>query len=81
MHPDGNACNGLTGHITQIRFVPGFVKVSLFVKPMEGYIRRLLWALVHLGVIPFEAAHDPWGPQLSSDEFENVGKTLNALAL
>ena len=54
---------------------------TIFVKPMEGYIRRLLWALVHLGVIPFEAAHDPWGPQLSSDEFENVGKTLNALAL
>ena len=53
----------------------------IFVKPMEGYIRRLLWALVHLGVIPLEAAHDPWGPQLDSDEFEAVGRTLNALAL
>ena len=48
---------------------------------MEGYIRRLLWALVHLGVIPLEAANDPWGPQLPPDEFETIGRTLNALAL
>jgi 4-hydroxy-tetrahydrodipicolinate synthase len=54
---------------------------TIFVKPMEGYIRRLLWALVHLGVIPLEAANDPWGPQLDRDEFEGVGRTLNALAL
>ena len=54
---------------------------TIFVQPMEGYIRRLLWALVHLGVIPFEAANDPWGPQLDSDEFEAIGRTLNALAL
>src|SRR5437762_4111042 len=38
---------------------------TIFVRPMEGYIKRLLWALVHLGVIPLEAANDPWGPQLS----------------
>ena len=54
---------------------------TIFVRPMEGYIRRLLWALVYLGVIPLEAANDPWGPLLSRDEFENVGRTLNALAL
>jgi 4-hydroxy-tetrahydrodipicolinate synthase len=54
---------------------------TIFVNPMEGYIRRLLWALVHLGVIPLEAANDPWGPQLAGDEFDNVGRTLNALAL
>ena len=54
---------------------------TIFVKPMEGYIRRLLWALVHLGVIPLQAANDPWGPQLDRDEFETVGRTLNALAL
>jgi 4-hydroxy-tetrahydrodipicolinate synthase len=54
---------------------------TIFVKPMEGYIRRLLWALVHLGVIPLQAANDPWGPQLDPDEFETVGRTLNALSL
>jgi 4-hydroxy-tetrahydrodipicolinate synthase len=54
---------------------------TIFVKPMEGYIRRLLWALVHLDVIPLAAANDPWGPRLPRDEFDNVGRTLNALAL
>jgi 4-hydroxy-tetrahydrodipicolinate synthase len=52
---------------------------TIFVKPMEGYIKRLLWALVHLGVIPFEAAHDPWGPQLPAQEFDDVGRALAAL--
>jgi 4-hydroxy-tetrahydrodipicolinate synthase len=54
---------------------------TIFVRPMEGYIQRLLWALVHLGVIPLEAAIDPWGPQLPGSEFDRVGRTLNALAL
>jgi 4-hydroxy-tetrahydrodipicolinate synthase len=52
----------------------------LFVRPMEGYIRRVLWALAHLGVIPLEAAHDPWGPELEEGEFEGIGRTLEALA-
>lgn len=53
---------------------------SLFVRPMEGYIRRVLWALTHLGVIPSEAANDPWGPELDAREFEEIGRTLEALA-
>ena len=53
---------------------------SLFVRPVEGYIRRVLWALVHLGVIPPEAAHDPWGPELARREFDEVGRVLAALA-
>jgi 4-hydroxy-tetrahydrodipicolinate synthase len=47
---------------------------------MEGYIRRILWALVHLGVIPLEAAHDPWGPDLRAAEFDRIGRTLDAIA-
>ena len=54
---------------------------AIFVRPMEGYIRRLLWALVHLGVIPLAAANDPWGPELPRAEFDRVGRTLKALAL
>jgi 4-hydroxy-tetrahydrodipicolinate synthase len=54
---------------------------AIFVRPMEGYIQRLLWAMVHLGVIPLEAANDPWGPKLDHDEFDNVGRTLDAMAL
>ncbi len=53
---------------------------SLFIRPMEGYIRRVLWALAHFGVIPFEAANDPWGPELPAREFEEVGRALEALA-
>ena len=52
---------------------------TIFVQPMEGYIKRLLCALVHLGVIPLEADNDPWGPVLSSEEFDNIGRTLEAL--
>jgi 4-hydroxy-tetrahydrodipicolinate synthase len=52
---------------------------STFIAPMEGYIRRLLWALVHLGIIPGEAANDPWGPQLPESEFDEIGRTLDLL--
>ena len=52
----------------------------LFVSPIEGYIHRVLWALAHLGVIPAEATHDPWGPELTAREFEEIGRTLEALA-
>lgn len=52
---------------------------SIFVSPMEGYIKRLLWVLVHQGVIPMESANDAWGPSLSSREFADLGRTLAAL--
>jgi 4-hydroxy-tetrahydrodipicolinate synthase len=52
---------------------------TIFINPMEGYIKRLLWGLVHLGIIPLEAANDPWGPQLSRHEFEEIGRILVAL--
>ena len=51
----------------------------LFIPPMEGYILRTLWALVHLGVLEAEFAHDPWGPPLDRAEFAALGKTLRAL--
>lgn len=54
---------------------------TIFVQPMEGYIKRLLWALVHLGVIPLEAANDPWGPALPAAEFEKVGRALGLLQM
>jgi 4-hydroxy-tetrahydrodipicolinate synthase len=52
---------------------------ALFVAPMEGYIRRVLWALVHQGVLGRESAHDPWGPELSDHEFTQLGETLRGL--
>jgi 4-hydroxy-tetrahydrodipicolinate synthase len=48
----------------------------LFIPPMEGYIRRMLWTLVHLGVIGWESAYDPWGPELPESEFIRIRETL-----
>jgi 4-hydroxy-tetrahydrodipicolinate synthase len=41
---------------------------ATFIEPMEGYIRRMLWAVAAEGVIPQGACDDPWGPELSADE-------------
>jgi 4-hydroxy-tetrahydrodipicolinate synthase len=64
------ALNALVDDFAQHTFVP----------PIEGYIRRLLWCLVLEGVIPQDAAHDPWGPQLASAEFRRVQDCLERLA-
>jgi 4-hydroxy-tetrahydrodipicolinate synthase len=45
---------------------------ATFVPPMEGYIRRMLWALAAEGVIPDDACDDPWGPALPAAEREAV---------
>ena len=44
-----------------------------FVAPIDGYIQRMLWCLVHQGVIPAEAAHDPWGPPVDPADFDRIG--------
>lgn len=49
---------------------------AIFRAPMEGYIRRLLWGLFHLGVIPLEATYDPWGPDLPADDCERVATAI-----
>src|SRR2546428_552650 len=38
---------------------------ATFIPPMEGYVRRVLWALAADGVIPDDACDDPWGPPLT----------------
>jgi 4-hydroxy-tetrahydrodipicolinate synthase len=52
----------------------------LFVRPLEGYIRRVLWALVHEGVIGTESSYEPWGPALPESEFAEIGHALHRLA-
>jgi 4-hydroxy-tetrahydrodipicolinate synthase len=52
---------------------------ATFLEPMEGYIRRMLWALAEDGVIPEDACHDPVGPQLDRDERARVVRALHAL--
>jgi 4-hydroxy-tetrahydrodipicolinate synthase len=52
---------------------------ATFVRPMEGYVQRMLWCLVHDGVIPAESSHDPWAPDLAEGEFERLGQFLRHL--
>lgn len=47
-----------------------------FTAPMEGYIRRMLWALAADGVIPDESCDDPWGPALPESERETVRRAV-----
>jgi 4-hydroxy-tetrahydrodipicolinate synthase len=87
----GSACTSLQAQLMRAWFgrrASDFLKLAgqverlaqvTFVAPMEGYIRRMLWALVHLGVIDRESAHDPWGPELDESEFTAIGKVVRAL--
>jgi 4-hydroxy-tetrahydrodipicolinate synthase len=52
----------------------------LFVNPIEGYIRRILCGLSHLGIIPFEGANDPWGPEVTAAEIKRIAEVVNGLA-
>jgi 4-hydroxy-tetrahydrodipicolinate synthase len=52
---------------------------ATFVAPMEGYIRRMLWALAADGVIPDDACDDPWGPVLPPAEREAVRRAVRGL--
>ncbi len=49
---------------------------ATFTEPMEGYIRRMLWALAAEGVIPDDACDDPWGPPLPAAEREAVRRAV-----
>lgn len=59
--------------------VDAFARAT-FVAPMEGYIRRMLWALAAEGVIPESAAHDPFGPLLDRADRARVDAAVAALA-
>jgi 4-hydroxy-tetrahydrodipicolinate synthase len=52
-----------------------------FTEPMEGYIRRMLWALAAEGVIPDDACDDPWGPPLPAAEREAVRRAVREARL
>jgi 4-hydroxy-tetrahydrodipicolinate synthase len=49
---------------------------ATFTEPMEGYIRRMLWAAAADGALPAEACDDPWGPLLSLDERDTVTRVV-----
>jgi 4-hydroxy-tetrahydrodipicolinate synthase len=49
---------------------------ATFREPMEGYIRRMLWALAADGVIPADSCDDPWGPVLPPAERDAVYRAV-----
>jgi 4-hydroxy-tetrahydrodipicolinate synthase len=49
---------------------------ATFIAPLEGYVRRMLWALAADGVIPDDACDDPWGPALPAVEREAVRRVV-----
>jgi 4-hydroxy-tetrahydrodipicolinate synthase len=49
---------------------------TTFIHPMEGYIRRMLWAAAAEGAIPAEACDDPWGPPLPLGERDAVERLV-----
>ncbi|HET8650592.1 MAG TPA: dihydrodipicolinate synthase family protein [Gemmatimonadales bacterium] len=49
---------------------------ATFAEPMEGYIRRMLWAAAAEGNLPPEACDDPWGPALPDSERAMVASAV-----
>jgi len=49
---------------------------ATFTAPMEGYVRRMLWAAAAQGVIPDDACDDPWGPALDPAERDTVRRAV-----
>jgi 4-hydroxy-tetrahydrodipicolinate synthase len=45
---------------------------ATFLPPMEGYIRRMLWAAAADGALAPDACDDPWGPPLPPGERDTV---------
>jgi 4-hydroxy-tetrahydrodipicolinate synthase len=60
--------------------VDAFARAT-FLAPMEGYIRRMLWALAAEGIIPEEASHDPFGPPLDAADRARVVAAVAELGL
>jgi 4-hydroxy-tetrahydrodipicolinate synthase len=49
---------------------------ATFIEPMEGYIRRMLWAAAADGALPPESCDDPWGPALPNHERDAVERLV-----
>jgi 4-hydroxy-tetrahydrodipicolinate synthase len=52
---------------------------ATFGEPVDGYVRRMLWLLASQGVIPPEAAYDPWGPPVPEGQLQAVERAAREL--
>lgn len=68
---------GRAGRFLELSDAVDELAEALFATPMEGYIGRILCALAKLGIIPEEAAHDPWGPPLNASEIAKIESALH----
>jgi len=68
--------NGDTNAFQRLSTLLDAFSLVTFTAPMEGYIRRMLWALAAEGVIPDDACDDPWGPPLRAAEREAVRRAV-----
>lgn len=50
-----------------------------FVKPMEGYIGRMLYILARQGIIAQGSYRDPWGPSLQPSELRAIESVMQEL--
>ncbi|HET9038686.1 MAG TPA: dihydrodipicolinate synthase family protein [Gemmatimonadales bacterium] len=50
--------------------------LATFIAPMEGYVRRMLWAAAADGAVPADACDDPWGPSLPPGERDAVERVV-----
>ncbi len=53
--------------------------LATFVPPMEGYVRRMLWAAAADGALPPDSCDDPWGPSLPPEERATVDRVVREL--
>lgn len=50
-----------------------------FTQPIEGYVQRMLWAAEAEGIIPPEAAHDPFGPSIPAADRDRVRAVVQSV--
>jgi 4-hydroxy-tetrahydrodipicolinate synthase len=60
------------GHFVKLSGLCDEFARTTFTPPMEGYVRRMLWAAAADGGLPREACDDPWGPTLAEAERDVV---------
>ena len=49
---------------------------ATFSEPMEGYVRRMLWAAAEDGPLPPDACDDPWAPDLTAEALDRERETV-----
>lgn len=87
----GAACTGIQHELIQSylrgeydRFMALNAKVdayaqATFVRPMEGYIQKMLVSLALQGVIPTTSTFDPWGPGITKDEIVALERVMKSI--